>query len=354
MHDDRVGGAIGVARTVQRAPLQAFQREILGVLQRDVGHAQALDSGDQTRSVHHGEHGREAAVLLADQFADRVFVLHFAGGRGLHAHLVVDPHARHAVAFAERAVVADEMLRHHEQADAASALGGTGQAGENEVDDVLGQVVFAGRDPDLGAGDPVRAVVVRFGPGADQPQVGTALGLGQVHCSGPPSFDHRRQETLLLGVGAVGMQDFVSAVGQPRICGEGRVRGIDHLGQGKSDETRQALATVFRVRGQAGPAVVDVRSIGLTEPFRQSDRVILEAAALPVADLVERLQDLLAQAGRLVEHRVDHVRRGLGHRRQRSAVLEVEVFVIEEAEVFERGVVAGHAVSWMQVGCDGA
>ena len=39
-----------------------------------------------------------------------------------------------------------------------------------QMHDVLGQIVLARRDEDLGAGDPVRAIGLRLGAGAQQPQ----------------------------------------------------------------------------------------------------------------------------------------------------------------------------------------
>ena len=58
-------------------------------------------------------------------------------------------------------------------------------AGQHQMDDVLGQIVLAGGDPDLGAGDLVAAVGLRHGVGAHQAEIGAALRLGQVHGAGP-------------------------------------------------------------------------------------------------------------------------------------------------------------------------
>ena len=43
-------------------------------------------------------------------------------------------------------------------------------AGEHQMDDVLGEVVLAGRDEDLGAGDRVGAVAIRHGLGLEKPR----------------------------------------------------------------------------------------------------------------------------------------------------------------------------------------
>ena len=56
---------------------------------------------------------------------------------------------------------------------------GVGQAGQDDMDDVVGHVVLAGGDEDLGAGDLVAAVGLRLGLGAQHAQVGAAVRLGQ-------------------------------------------------------------------------------------------------------------------------------------------------------------------------------
>jgi hypothetical protein len=61
------------------------------------------------------------------------------------------------------------------------------------VDDVLGQVVLATGDEDLGAADLVAAVGLRLGLGADDAQVGTGVRLGQAHGTGPDAGIHVRQ-----------------------------------------------------------------------------------------------------------------------------------------------------------------
>ena len=64
-------------------------------------------------------------------------------------------------------------------------VGRVGQAGEHQMDDVLGQIVLAGGDEDLGAGDLVAAVAGGLGAGADQAEIGAALRLGQAHRAAP-------------------------------------------------------------------------------------------------------------------------------------------------------------------------
>ena len=80
---------------------------------------------EKRAEIHHDEHVLEAAVLLADQIADRaavVAVREHGGRTRVDAELVLDRHAVHVVARAEAAVVVDQELRHEEQRDALDAF----------------------------------------------------------------------------------------------------------------------------------------------------------------------------------------------------------------------------------------
>src|SRR5690606_35088469 len=132
-------------------------------------------------------------------------VVHHAGGVAVDAHLLLDLADRHRVARAGGAVGVGEELRHDEERDAAGALAAAGGLGEDQVDDVPGEVVVAGRDEDLLAGDAVAAVFLRLGAGAQQAEVGAAMRLGQVHGAGPAAIDELRQVGGLLLIGAVGV-----------------------------------------------------------------------------------------------------------------------------------------------------
>jgi hypothetical protein len=70
---------------------------------------------------------------------------------------------------------------------------GIRQLGQHQVDDVLGQVVLAAGDEDLGAADLVAAIGLGLGLGADDAQVGAGMRLGQAHGTGPDAGVHVRQ-----------------------------------------------------------------------------------------------------------------------------------------------------------------
>src|SRR5690606_17111141 len=106
------------------------------------------------------------------------------GRRGMDAELVLEADAPHVVPRTGRAVVVDMVLGHEEQRYAAAAVGRAGQACEDEMNDVLGQIVLAEGDEDLLPGDPVLAGVLsvldRRRGRAQRAEVAARLWLGEV------------------------------------------------------------------------------------------------------------------------------------------------------------------------------
>ena len=165
---------------------------------------QALDGDAEARAVHHHEHRGKAAMLLADQPALGAVVVEDGGRVAVDAHLVLDRAADDAVALAGRAVGVRQELRHDEQRNALDARRRALDAGEHEMDDVVGEVVLAGGDEDLLPGDGVGAVRLRDGLRLDEPEIGAAMRLGQVHRAGPLAGRHLRQVARLQVVVARG------------------------------------------------------------------------------------------------------------------------------------------------------
>ena len=156
----------------------------------------------------------------------------------MQAHLLLDRAAPHGVAFAHTAVAVDLELGHHEQRDAANAGRRIGQPGQDQVDDVVGEIVLSGSDEDLLAGDGVAFVAERFGAGLEQPRSVPQCGSVRTHGAGPPALDQRRQEHLFLPVLALLAQGLDGAMAERgKLPGHvGAVdlflqRGIDHIGQ---------------------------------------------------------------------------------------------------------------------------
>jgi hypothetical protein len=87
----------------------------------------------------------------------------------MDAHFVLQARTVHRVACAQRAVGIDQVLGHHEQAHALDAHRRIGQAGQHQMDDVVGHVMLASANENFCAGDFVSAVGLGFGLGAHKP-----------------------------------------------------------------------------------------------------------------------------------------------------------------------------------------
>ena len=177
MHDQRIGWLVRILRTRQGASLQAFARIGERALRDAVHHRQALQAHGEARGIHHGEHRHEALVRLADQVALRAVEIDDAGRRAVDAHLVLDRAALHRIARADRTIARHLHLGHDEQRDSLAACRRVRQSRQNQMHDVVGEVVFAGGDEDLGAADRVGAVVARFRARLEQAEVGSRMAL---------------------------------------------------------------------------------------------------------------------------------------------------------------------------------
>ena len=111
------------------AALAALLRECQRLLIGAIGDADAFKPDAEPGLVHHGEHAEHAAIFLADQVTDRAALVahgHGAGGRSVHAELVLDAARIDVVAGAERAVGVDEEFRNQKQRDPLVPAGASG------------------------------------------------------------------------------------------------------------------------------------------------------------------------------------------------------------------------------------
>src|SRR6266849_10219438 len=166
------------------ALLRKRQRLLIGA----VGDPDALEPDTEPGLVHHREHALHAAVFLADQVTDRAALVahrHGAGWRGMHAELVLDAAGVDVVARAERAIGVDQEFWNQEQRNALGARRRIRQSRQHEMHDVIGHVVIAIGDENLGAGDAIAAVGSALGAGAQRADVRSRLRLGELHGAGP-------------------------------------------------------------------------------------------------------------------------------------------------------------------------
>jgi len=139
------------------------------------------------------------------------------------------------------------------------------------------------------------------------PQCGSVRFIGP----GPLAGDHPGQIERLLLLGAADFDGLDGAAGQAGIHGEGHVGRGHHFADSQPEHVRQTLAAVMRIADQSGPAAFDQSLIGILEAGRGGDLAVFQPAAFPVANLVQRLQDFLADLGRAFENGGDGFRRGL-------------------------------------------
>ena len=144
---------------------------------------QPLNANPETGFVHHDEHGFQTTVFFTHQKAGGFFIVHNTCGIAVDAHLMFQRSAGHGVPLTGVAISVQQVFGGNEQGNPVDAFGGTLNSGQNQMDDVLGHVVFTSRDPDLLTGDLVCAVLLGNGFGTHHAQIGSAMRLGQVHCA---------------------------------------------------------------------------------------------------------------------------------------------------------------------------
>ncbi len=196
----------------------------------------------------------------------------------------------------------DQEFRREEQRQAARAGRRAGQAGENEMDDVLGHVVLAVGDEDLLAEQAVGPVLRRLGAGPDRVEVRAGLRLGQVHGAGPAPGDHRSQIGVEQLAGAVGLERADRAFGEQRAERERHRGAVPDLGAGDVDKMGQAHAAE-RGRGRhAAPSRLGPAPVGVGEAGRRRHGAVLANRPDGVGGPVERGDLVGREAPRLGDH----------------------------------------------------
>jgi hypothetical protein len=111
--------------------------------------AQRVNAHAEARIVHHREHRGHAAMLLAHQPTGRAVILHHAGRAAMQAQLVLQRHDLERIGDAGIAVGIRQALGHEKQADPLGPLRRIGQARQNQVHRVVGEIVVTPGDVDL-------------------------------------------------------------------------------------------------------------------------------------------------------------------------------------------------------------
>lgn len=324
--------------------MQTIASVFQATLEADFGVGQTLQRGTQTCGVHEGEHAVQAFVRRADQETGGAVEVHHAGGVAVDAHLVFQRTAAHCVARTEGAIGVRQEFWNDEQGNAFGASRSVRQAGQYDVDDVVGHVVFTGRDEDLGPGNLVGAISLRLGLGAQHAQVGAAVRFGQAHGAGPFAGNQLGQIGFLLLRGTVLGDGVHRAVRQAWVHAPRPVGFTDHFAHSQTQRLWKALTAVLDVVRQAWPAAFDELLVGFFEASRGLHAGLAPGAAFEVAHTVQRCQYLLTKLGAFFKNGVNHVRRCFGASWKALIVRFVaEQFVTNEANITQGGLVVRHS-----------
>ena len=261
----------------------------------------------------------------------------------MDAHLFLDGRAADPIACTGLAVRIRQELGHDEHGDALGAPRSIGQACKHEMDDVVGEIVLAGGNEDLGARDPEAAVRVGLGFRPHQADVGTTVRLREAHGARPVAGEKRPQPRLLLLWRAMCFERIDGAMGERRVHAPGDIgRGGEFLDK-RAHARRQALATVVRVAGHRRPAAFDVGSISLSETSGRRYHPVLVATAFGITRRIQRLKFLLREPADFLEDTVEQIRGDRLDPRQALVMrAEVEDIVHKKAHVAQRRTIGGH------------
>ena len=223
MRDQRHGLPARLSeRPTLRAVLRVEARLVVGgTRRRGAVHADA-----DARLVHHLEHHAKPLMRRADEPAVAVVSVPEAEGEArqpLPADLVDDARDLHVVAH-ERAAFLPEP-RHGKEADALGPRRRAVDARQHQVHHVLGDVVVGPADEDLGATNPVAAVLCRRGGARDVGERAPGLRLRERHGPGPLALVHLAEKALLHLVRAEGLDEVRRAGGQPGEAHHAQVAG---------------------------------------------------------------------------------------------------------------------------------
>ncbi|CAB4998769.1 unannotated protein [freshwater metagenome] len=220
-----------------------------------------------------------------------------------------DRHNLDVVARAKRTVVVHQVLRHDETRDALGAGRRIGSSRKNEMNDVLGHVVFAERDVNLRAGNAIGAISVRNRFGAHRANIGTSLWFGEVHGAGPFTSDHALQVLLFLLFIAVMHEQINCALREQRCHRERHVRRRNKFLHDNANKPWESATVVHLRERNAAPTRIDILAVGIDEAIGSPHRVgrRLEHRTNRVADSIQRSNDLGNKASVLFKNTFDGV-----------------------------------------------
>jgi hypothetical protein len=169
-----------------------------------------------------------------------------------------------------------------------------------------------------------------------------ALRLGEVHGAAPLAR-HQLFEVGGFQFVAGGEQDGLGFAGiELGHHGEGGIGREPHFPDRRRHALGQALAAVVRRKPEPHPAAFGKLLVSFGPARRRDHLAVFEAAALAIADGIERCQHAGGKLSGFFQHGIDQVRRGLFATGQARNLGQAGDFVEQEADVGQRGVVVGH------------
>jgi hypothetical protein len=208
------------------------------------------------------------------------------------------------------------------------------------VDDVLGEVVVAAGDEDLGALDLVGAVRLLAGLGPRGAHVAAGVGFGEAHGAAPGAVDQPGDVALGLLRSGAALQHLRDPQRQARVAVERGIGAGDQLVQHHVQHPGRALAAVLRPRGDAlHPQLIQLGP-GVPEARRRPHRTALQPAPLAVRHRAERAGDLGGEAVALLDDRLRLLHPPVLELTLPGDVAEAELLVEDEEQLPEIGPVA--------------
>jgi len=235
-----------------------------------------------------------------------------------------------------------------------SPRGRARRAGEDEVDDVLGEIVVSARDEDLRSLDGVRPVRVSRRRGTARADVAAGLRLGEAHRATPAPAEHPVAVELLLLGRPEELDDLCRAVGEARVHVERVVGPAEQLLDEELHRARRASPAVCFVYPDRLPAGLVELGPRFLEAARGLHLAVLEPTPLGVADGVQGAGYLANPAITLGEGALHLVRAPGLERRLGEMVADLELLEQQEKQLSKVRLVAVdglHGLGHGQLSC---
>ena len=207
------------------------------------------------------------------------------------------------------------------------------------MDDVLGHVVLAPGDVNLGTEHLVAAVGLRLGAGAHQREVAAGLRLGEVHGAGPGTGDQFFKVGGFEFVRTGSEQGFNRAIAEQWAERKTQACRVQHLVARRANDARKPLPAPFGRMLQALPAAFDELLKSLLETRRCGDHTLAPGAGMDVALPIQRGHHIAGEFSGLCKNRLRGLQRGVFKSRELGDLVDTgDVFQVEQHVLHGSGI----------------